>query len=99
MVTLFHGTRASAVPSILAQGLNAGKEGFVWATESREFALSFAQNLNYPDPTPDATVIEILAPAKAFIFERPLTKGVKDAPGTRVARFVGNVKPEWIVRK
>lgn len=98
MITLYHGTRESAVPSILTQGLIAGKEGFVWATESYAFALEFAQNLNYPAPNPEATVIVIRAPKSAFIFERPLTSGKKDTPGTRVARFVGNVKPEWIQR-
>jgi hypothetical protein len=95
-MTLYHGTRRQHLASILATGLQPGALGLVWATESREAAQRFAEGLDYPAPTPDAVVVAIEAPRSAFAFERPLTRGRADAPGSRVARFPGRVAPEWI---
>jgi len=97
-VTLYHGTRERDVEAIHREGLKPGKEGLVWATESREEAQRFAEGLDYPEPTPGATVVEIRAPKSAFFFEKPLTPGRKSPKGSRTARFAGGVRPEWIVK-
>lgn len=98
-ITLYHGTRQQHVESIRREGLKPGAAGLVWATESREEAQRFAEQLDYPNPTPGATVVEIRAPKGSFFFEKPLTPGRKDPPGKRVARFAGGVRPEWVVKR
>jgi len=97
-VTVYHGTRARDVASILREGLRPSKEGLVWATESKAAAQAFAEGLDYPEPTVGATVVEIRAPKSAFFFEKPLTPGRKDPKGARTVRFPGPVRPEWIVK-
>lgn len=97
-VLLYHGTSTDAVESILKDGLRAGSAGIVWATESREEAQNYADNLEYPKIVP-GTVVEIRAPKTAFFFEKPLSKSTKVVPGQRVARFATKtVNPEWISR-
>ena len=98
-VTLYHGTRTSLLPSIFKEGLRPSKEGLVFATESREAAQRFAEGLEYPNPTPDATVVEIRVPKSAFFFEKPLTPGRESVPGQRTARFPARVRPEWLITK
>jgi hypothetical protein len=94
--TLYHGTRDSSVASILKEGLKPGSIGLTWATESREHAQQFANNLEYPAKVP-GTVLAIHAPRSAFIFEKPLTKHSPKIPvGERVARFIMPVPPEWV---
>jgi hypothetical protein len=97
-VTFYHGTRARDVPSIVREGLKPGAAGLVWATESRADAQRFAEGLNYPEPTPDATVVEIRVPKGSFFFEKPLTPGRKDPPGTRTVRFPKAIPPEYVVK-
>jgi hypothetical protein len=96
VAALYHGTRASLVESIRKEGLRPDAHGVAFAAESRAYAQTYADNLDYPKPNPEAVVLLLQVPNTSIIWEKPMV-GPKDRPGNRIARIPGGVRPEWVV--